>query len=224
MNLALFDLDNTLLAGDSDVEWPRYLMNKGLMDKAAYGLRNDKFYEEYKNGTLDIDEFLSFQLQPLSRFSRQELDTMHKQYMKEYILPIITPQARAKIKQHQDNCDITMIITATNRFVTAPIARELGVEHLIAVELEEDNTGNFTGRYRGIPSYREGKITRLKQWLAERKEKLEDYNQIWFYSDSRNDLPLLSLVTHPVAVDPDPMLKAHAQQQGWPVISLRGAF
>ena len=224
MNLALFDLDNTLLAGDSDVEWPKFLIGRGVLDPDYYAERNAVFYQQYKDGVLDIDAFLEFQLSPLSRFSQDELDGMHRDYMRQHILPIIPAQAREQVRQHQAAGDLVMIVTATNRFITAPIAREFGVDHLIAVEPEQDADGRYTGRYCGIPSFKDGKITRLNQWLAERGERLSDYQQVWFYSDSRNDLPLLSLVTDPVAVDPDPVLREHAEQNGWQVISLRGAF
>ncbi|MCW3480467.1 HAD-IB family hydrolase [Neisseriaceae bacterium JH1-16] len=221
MNLALFDLDHTLIAGDSDVEWPKFLMKRGLLDEAFYARRNDHFYEQYKAGTLDIYEFLDFQLEPLTRFSRSELDTLHAAYMQEHILPIIPAKARALVAAHQAAGDTVMIITATNRFITGPIARELGVERLIAVELEEHADGRFTGKPAGVPSFKEGKITRLEQWLAEQGKTLADYEKSFFYSDSRNDLPLLSLVSDPIAVDPDDTLRAHAESHGWPVISLR---
>lgn len=224
MNLALFDLDNTLLAGDSDVEWPKYLIARGVLDPVHYAERNEYFFQQYKNGTLNLDEFLDFQLSLLSRFNREELDNMHREYMHDHILPIIPRQARERVSMHKDAGDLVMIITATNRFITGPIARELGVDQLLAVELEEDETGRFTGRYCGTPSYKEGKITRLNEWLADRSQSLSDYPHVWFYSDSHNDLPLLSLVSDPVAVDPDPALKTHAEQHGWQVISLRGAF
>ncbi|TCP11000.1 HAD superfamily hydrolase (TIGR01490 family) [Crenobacter luteus] len=221
MNLALFDLDNTLIAGDSDVEWPRFLIKQGLLDADVYHARNDAFYEQYKAGTLDIHEFLEFALTPLARFDRARLDALHAQYMEEHIKPIIPQKARDLLAAHKADGDVVMIITATNRFVTGPIARELGVEHLIAVELEEDGNGNFTGRPTGVPSFQSGKITRLEAWLAERGESLASYDKVFFYSDSRNDLPLLEKVTHPVAVDPDEVLRATAEERGWPVITLR---
>jgi len=221
MNLAIFDLDNTLIDGDSDAEWPRFLIKRGLLGP-EHGQQSDAFYEQYLAGTLDIQEFLAFQLRPLAEFSRQQLDALHVDYMHEHIHPIIAQKARDLLAAHQAAGDVVMIITATNRFVTAPIARELGVEHLIAIELEQDANGNYTGRPTCIPSFRDGKILRLNQWLAERGETLASYQQSFFYSDSHNDLPLLSLVTNPVAVDPDAALRAQAESQGWPVISLRG--
>jgi HAD superfamily hydrolase (TIGR01490 family) len=221
MNLALFDLDNTLIAGDSDVEWPKFLIKRGILDEAHHARHNDYFYAQYQAGTLDIYEFLDFQLEPLSRFSRSELDALHADYMAMHILPIIPAKARELLASHQLAGDRVMIVTATNRFITAPIARELGVEELIAVELEELDDGRYSGKPTGTPSFKEGKITRLNEWLASRGETLASYEQTFFYSDSRNDLPLLSIVSHPVAVDPDEVLRAHAKAQGWPVISLR---
>lgn len=221
MNLALFDLDNTLLAGDSDYEWPRFLVNRGIVDEAYHQQRNEHFYQQYLAGTLDIGEYLAFALEPLTRFSRAELDALHADYMEQHIRPIIPAKARELLAAHFAQGDEVLIITATNRFVTAPIARELGVEHLIAIELEQDAAGNYTGRHTGVPSFQHGKIVRLEQWLAERGKTLADYGESFFYSDSHNDLPLLSRVSRPVAVDPDARLLAHAQAQGWPVISLR---
>lgn len=221
MNLALFDLDNTLLAGDSDYEWPRFLVARGIVDEAYHQQRNEHFYQQYLAGTLDIAEYLAFALEPLTRFSRAELDALHADYMEQHIRPIIPAKARELLAAHFAQGDEVLIITATNRFVTAPIARELGVEHLIAIELEQDAAGNYTGRHTGVPSFQHGKIVRLEQWLAERGKTLADYGESFFYSDSHNDLPLLSRVSRPVAVDPDERLRAHAQAQGWPVISLR---
>ncbi|MDC7710284.1 HAD family hydrolase [Vogesella indigofera] len=221
MNLALFDLDNTLIIGDSDSEWPKFLIKRGILDAEHHARQNDYFYEQYKAGTLDIYEFLDFQLAPLTRFSRSELDTLHAEYMEEHIKPIIPQKARALLAAHFAQGDEVMIITATNRFITGPIARELGVAHLIAVELEEDAQGNFTGKPSGTPSFQAGKITRLNEWLAARGETLDSYDKVFFYSDSRNDLPLLSIVSNPVAVDADDTLKAHAEAHGWPVITLR---
>lgn len=218
MRLALFDLDNTLLAGDSDFEWAQFLIEKGVLDREVYEARNQAFYEQYKAGTLDIHEFLDFQLKPLSRHPRQQLEAWHAEFMRSRILPMVAPGTPALLARHADATRV--IITATNRFVTAPIARHLGVEHLIATEPEE-NGGEFTGRVVGTPSFREGKVQRLEQWLSARGLSWDDVAESWFYSDSLNDLPLLERVTHPVAVDPDETLRAHALARGWPVISLR---
>ena len=171
MKLALFDLDNTLLACDSDYEWAQYLINIGILDRAEHEARNDEFFEQYKAGTLDIYEFLEFQLAPLARYPRTQLDQWHEEFMRARILPSITSAARALVASHRDAGHECMIITATNAFVTAPIAREFGVPTLIATEIEESD-GRFTGRPRGLPSFREGKVRRLEEWLAAFKKGL----------------------------------------------------
>ena len=221
MKLALFDLDNTLLAGDSDFEWAQFLITKGVLDREVHEAKNREFYEHYKAGTLDIHAFLDFQLKPLARHPRAQLEAWHREYMATRILPMITDQARVLVQEYRQKADRIAIITATNRFVTAPIAREFGVEHLIATEVEEIG-GEYTGRGTGIPCFKEHKITRLEMWLSDQGLLWEDVTESWFYSDSLNDLPLLSRVTHPVAVDPDDTLEAHARLNGWPIISLRG--
>ena len=218
MNLALFDLDNTLLSGDSDFEWAQFLIERGVLDREVYEARNDAFYEQYKNGTLDIHEFLDFQLKPLSRHPRRVLDDWHRQFMRQKILPLVRPSARELIERHR--ADLRAIVTATNSFVTAPIAREFGVDNLIATEPAHVG-GEFTGEVAGTPCFREGKVERLEEWLAARGQSLKSFAQSWFYSDSLNDLPLLSRVTNPVAVDPDATLRAHAGKHGWQIISLR---
>jgi HAD superfamily phosphoserine phosphatase-like hydrolase len=198
MILALFDLDNTLLAGDSDFEWAQYLIDRGVLDREVYEARNQQFYDQYKAGTLDIHEFLDFQLKPLSRHPRKVLDEWHADYMHSRIMPMIRQ---------------------SNSFVTAPIAREFGIEHLIATDPEVRN-GEFTGGVTGTPCFREGKVTRLGSWLAAHGKTLKSVSKSTFYSDSHNDLPLLEQVTHPVAVDPDASLRAQAVARGWPVMSL----
>lgn len=220
MELILFDLDNTLLAGDSDYEWAQFLIDKGILDRGVYEERNARFYAEYQAGTLNIEEFLGFQLQPLSRYSRRELDAWHREFMENRIRPIIMPAARTLVGESLKTTPYVLIITATNQFVTEPIAAELGVQHLIAT-LAEHRDGEFTGRCMGIPSFREGKIKRLDEWLAARSLSMASFSKSTFYSDSLNDIPLLKRVTHPVAVDPDPTLQALAEESGWPVISLR---
>ncbi len=220
MNLVLFDLDNTLLAGDSDFEWGQYLISHGVLDREVYEARNLAFFEHYKAGTLDIHAFLDFQLKPLSRHSRAELNAWHADFMATRILPIITAPARALVDRHREAGALLAIVTATNSFVTKPIAREFGVTHLLATEPEEVN-GAFTGNVSGTPCFREGKVTRVIEWLAAQGRRLEDYAQSYFYSDSLNDLPLLAYVSNPVAVDPDATLAQHARTAGWPVISLR---
>ena len=217
MKLALFDLDNTLLAGDSDFEWAQFLIEQGVLDREVYEARNEEFFAQYKAGTLDIYEFLDFQLKPLSRHPRTVLETWHREFMTRKILPIVRDSARELVERHRG--DLRAIITATNSFVTGPIATELGVEHLIATEPEERD-GEFTGQVTDVPCFREGKVQRLESWLETQGRSLDAFEQSWFYSDSLNDLPLLAKVTHPVAVDPDDTLRAHAQAHGWPVISL----
>jgi len=217
MKLALFDLDNTLLAGDSDFEWAQFLIEQGVLDREVYEARNQAFYDQYKAGTLDIHEFLDFQLKPLSRHPRPQLDAWRREFMARRILPIIRASARELVARHAG--DLRVIITATNRFVTAPIAREFGIRHLVATEPEETDDG-FTGNVAGVPCFREGKVARLESWLAGRDTPLAGFSESWFYSDSLNDLPLLERVTNPVAVDPDETLRAHAVKQGWPVMSL----
>ena len=220
MNLALFDLDNTLLAGDSDFEWAQFLIEKRVLDREVYEARNLEFYAQYKDGTLDIHEFLDFQLKPLSRHPRSQLDAWHNEFMTQKIERLVAPGARKLIEQHMLNGDLCVIITATNSFVTSPIARMLGVSHLIATDPEQKN-GEFTGQVSGIPCFREGKVARLTSWLDDRNLTWLSFLESWFYSDSLNDLPLLIKVTHPVAVDPDSTLQSHAEKNNWPIISLR---
>ena len=220
MNLALFDLDNTLLSGDSDFEWAQFLIAQGVLDREAYAARNLEFYEQYKAGTLDIHVFLDFQLKPLSRHPRAQLDAWHTQFMQTRILPMIGDKARALVNRHRAEGDTLVIITATNRFVTAPIAREFGIAHLIATEAEQVD-GEFTGNATDVPCFREGKVKRLEAWLAAQGASWQTVARSWFYSDSHNDLFLMERVTDPVAVDPDPQLMQAAQTRGWPVMSLR---
>jgi HAD superfamily hydrolase (TIGR01490 family) len=217
MRLVLFDLDNTLLAGDSDYEWAQYLIEEGVLEREFYEARNQAFYDQYKAGVLDIYEFLDFQLKPLAQYDRNTLNRWHAGFMRTKVRPMISAGARALVERHRD--DLCVIITATNSFVTGPIAAEFGVEHLIATTPEEIG-GRFTGRVSGTPCFQKGKVTRLDAWLAERGTTLASFRASWFYSDSSNDLPLLELVTNPVAVDPDAKLGAHAERQGWPVVRL----
>ena len=220
MRLALFDLDNTLLTGDSDYEWGQFLVDRGVLDREAYEAQNREYYDQYVRGTLDIHEYLGFALRPLAAHSQAELEGWHAEFMRSRILPMITPAARELVLGHLREGDLCAIITATNSFVTAPIAREFAVEHLIATEPERRG-GRFTGRVAGTPCFREGKLARLDQWLAARARRLEDFAQSTFYSDSHNDLPLLRRVTRRVAVDPDEPLAAEAGRRGWAVSSRR---
>ena len=221
MRLALFDLDNTLLAGDSDFEWAQFLIDQGVLDREVYEARNLDFYDQYKAGTLDIHEFLDFQLKPLARHPRAQLDAWHGEFLATRIRPLISPAARALVKRHADAGDLLAIVTATNSFVTGPIALEFGIPHLIATIPAQEN-GRFTGQPRGMPSFREGKITRVDAWLESLGLWLGSFEQSWFYSDSHNDLPLLEKVTNPVAVDADTTLTQVAARRGWPHISLHG--
>ncbi|HQN65402.1 MAG TPA: HAD family hydrolase [Methylophilus sp.] len=219
-NLALFDLDNTLLAGDSDYSWSLFLIGEGLLDAKTHHDRNEQFYLDYKNGCLDIMAFLKFQLQPLSQHSKAFLDELHKKYMEKVIRPMMTEKSQALVNEHKSAGDLCIVITATNSFVTKPIATAYGVENLIGTDPEMIN-GEYTGGVAGIPSFQQGKVIRLEQWLMERGQKLADFQTSYFYSDSHNDLPLMNLVTNPVAVDADPTLNKVAQEKGWPQISLR---
>jgi HAD superfamily hydrolase (TIGR01490 family) len=220
MRLALFDLDHTLLPIDSDYEWSRFLVRTGVLDGGSYERENDRFYRAYQAGTLDIAEFLSFQLAPLAAHPRSTLDAWHRRFMTEVIEPRILPQARDLVARHAQQGDLVALVTATNTFVTAPIARAFGIEHLVATGIEVGPDGQFTGRPQGTPSFREGKIARTSEWLASLGHGLAAFERSWFYSDSRNDLPLLEQVTDPVATNPDAVLHATAIDRGWPVIRL----
>ena len=219
-NLALFDLDNTLLAGDSDYSWSLFLIEQGLLDASSHRARNEQFYQDYQNGNLDIYKFLEFQLKPLSQHSVAFLDTLHLKFMQEVIRPMMTTKAQDLVNKHQAAGDLCLIITATNSFVTRPIAEAYGIEHLIGTDPEMID-GRYTGGVSGVPSFQAGKVTRINQWLAERQQQLSDFETSYFYSDSHNDLPLMKLVTNPVAVDADETLTEYAKAQHWPHISLR---
>ena len=217
MPLAIFDLDNTLLNGDSDHLWGVFLVSQGVVETEYYERENDRFMEEYNNGTLDILEFLRFSLKPLSQHPMAQLQAWHQQFMQECIRPIIQAKGEALIKKHRDQGDTLMIITATNAFVTAPIAEALGIKHLIATD-PEIKDGRYTGEVSGTPSFQGGKVERLNQWLAATGADLQGSS---FYSDSHNDIPLLEIVDNPVAVDPDEALSETAESRNWPIISLR---
>ena len=219
MKLVLFDLDNTLLDGDSDYEWAQFLIEQGVLERASYERRNEEFFEQYKAGRLDIYAFLDFQLAPLAQYPREQLDAWHAQFMTQKIRPIIREAARRLVGRSLQKADLCAIVTATNSFVTAPIAREFGVTHLVATEPEQVD-GRFTGKVNGTPCFREGKITRVEQWLAGLGRRWSDFSESCFYSDSHNDLPLLEKVTHPIAVHPDHPLKQKALARGWEVIAL----
>lgn len=219
-NLALFDLDNTLLAGDSDYNWSLFLINEGLLDAAAHHERNEQFYRDYQSGDLDIYKFLEFQLKPLSQHPKAFLDQLHLKFMDQVIKPMMTQKAQDLVNKHKAQNDLCIVITATNSFVTKPIAAAYGIEHLIGTDPEMIG-GQFTGDVSGVPSFQQGKVTRINLWLAQRGQQLSDFATSYFYSDSHNDLPLMKLVSQPVAVDADATLTEYAQQHGWPQISLR---
>ncbi len=220
MDLVLFDLDNTLLSGDSDHSWAQFLIDTGVLDGPSYAARNDAFFEQYKAGTLDIHAFLEFQLAPLARYPRGRLDGWHAQFMQDRVLPMITPAARKLVLGHLTEGSLCAIVTATNDFVTAPIAREFGITHLVATRAQVRD-GAYTGRPEGRPCFREGKLIRVDEWLAGMGRTWKDFARTHFYSDSRNDLPLLERVSHPVVVDGDDTLTAVALERHWPHISLR---
>lgn len=223
MNLALFDLDHTLLPTDSDREWGRFLVRLGVVDGESYLRRNEEFYGQYTAGTLDIHAFLQFALAPLAANPRDRLDTWRQQFMREVIDPVITPQARALVYKHLDAGDLCAIVTATNSFVTAPIAAAFGVKHLIATEPATADgmpASAFTGGVEGIPSFREGKTTRVQAWLKSMGANWSDFATSTFYSDSANDLPLLEKVTDPIATNPDDRLRHHAAAAGWRIMDL----
>ena len=217
MSLAIFDLDHTLLNGDSDYLWGQFLARQGLVDAEHYEKENQRFYDEYVAGTLDIMEFLEFSLKPLSQIAADELARLHENFMQECIRPIITNKSRAQVQLHRDRGDTLLIITATNLFITGPIATELGIENILATEPEKIN-GRYTGKVQGVPCFKQGKVTRLLEWLKQTGQNLAGS---YFYSDSHNDLPLLEMVSHPIAVDPDDTLRDHAEMKGWEIISLR---
>ncbi|MEN9758948.1 MAG: hypothetical protein RL676_97 [Pseudomonadota bacterium] len=218
--LALFDLDNTLLPIDSDVSWANFLISLNVVDPDWYAKRNDYFYVEYCKGTLDIFEFLDFQLAPLARFPRAQLMAWREQFIETVIRPHLHPAALELVARHQRDGHVCAIVTATNAFITSPIAKEFGIEHLIATEIEVGADGNFTGKPSGVPSFREGKVTRVAQWLALQDRGFENFAASYFYSDSFNDLPLMARVTDPVAVNPDARLEEHARRQGWQCLNL----
>jgi HAD superfamily hydrolase (TIGR01490 family) len=219
MALALFDLDNTLIGGDSDHSWGAFLVAHGLVDGDRYQALNDQFYQDYLAGTLDILAYLELALTPLSEHSSERLAELREQFMAEMIEPLLLPKARALIDQHRRAGDRLLVITATNRFVSEPICRRLGIDELLATEPEQID-GRYTGRVSGVPTFQHGKVTRFNDWRTE--HGIDSAESTIFYSDSINDLPLLELVDRAVAVDPDEKLRAAAEQRGWPIISLRG--
>jgi HAD superfamily hydrolase (TIGR01490 family) len=217
VSLAIFDLDNTLLSIDSDHAWGEFLLEQGAVDANAYREANERFMADYAAGTLDINAFLAVALKPLADNTPEQLAAWHQQFMAGKVEPHILSKAEELVARHRSQGDTLLIITATNRFITAPIAERLGIDNLIAVEPEIKN-GHYTGKVSGVPSFREGKITRLHKWLETQNDTLDD---AWFYSDSHNDIPLLELVDNPVAVDPDDTLRQTAIDRGWRIMTLR---
>ena len=221
--LALFDLDHTLLPCDSDYEWGQFLARIGVVDSEYYARQNERFYQDYKEGKLDIHEFLHFALKPLSEHSREQLKEWHDAFMKEVINGQLREKALDLVKRHQDAGDLCCVITATNSFVTRPIVESFGIEHLIATEpaTQANNPlANYTGEVQGIPNFREGKIQNLQDWLANKQLRLDSLPRSYFYSDSMNDLPLLEQVSHPVATNPDDRLRNEARLRNWPILEL----
>ncbi len=217
MKLAIFDLDNTLIAGDSDCLWGEFLSEQGYVDSEAYQAGHEEFYQEYLNGVMDIHAFLEFQLKVLADNDRKQLEEWRKNYIEEKIKPIMLPKAIELINEHRQKKHELLIVTATNRFITEPIANEFKIDNLIACEPELID-GQYTGKVIGTPSYAAGKVIRLNDWLKNHEQKLEES---WFYSDSHNDIPLLQEVDHAIAVDADDALRTEAEKRNWPVISLR---
>jgi hypothetical protein len=223
LRLTLFDLDNTLLHGDSDYEWGQYLIEVGAVDRGLYEQANQRFYDEYKSGTLNIEAFLAFALKPLASYPEAQLHAWRAAFLESRIKPRVSDRARALVQEELARSTLVAIVTATNRFVTAPIAELFGVSHLIATEPEKNLKGQYTGKVAGTPSFREGKIIRVDQWLSQLNHNWHDFEETAFYSDSLNDLPLLERVKEPIAVNPDPTLRQHAIQSGWPILNLHPA-
>ena len=218
--LALFDLDNTLLPLDSDYEWGRYLVRRGAVDVDAFEARNAEFFQQYQDATLDPVEYLEFALGQLAALPREQRDSLQADFMRDVITPAVLPAAQNLLRRHRDAGDLIAIVTATNRYVTAPIARALAVDHLLAAEPEQTADGDITGRLLGQHSFGPGKLHHTDAWLAGMDRTLDSFERSYFYSDSHNDLPLMSRVTHPVATNPNPPLTAHARAHGWPILKL----
>lgn len=222
-NLALFDLDHTLIPTDCDHQWGLFMVKLGIVDAETFARDLDRFYADYKAGQLDIHAYLETVLSPLAKYSRAQLAEWHGQFMHQVIRPALLPAALELVRRHQDNGDLCCIVTATNEFITRPIADAFSVEMLIACEVETvdgEPHSAFTGRGTGTPSYREGKIVRVETWLASLGKTLPDFEHSWFYSDSHNDIPLLERVTDPIATNPDATLRTHAQAKGWRILDL----
>jgi len=222
VRLAIFDLDNTLIAGDSDHAWGEFMVAEGMVDPDAYKRANDQFYADYERGELDLEAYLNFSLEPLTRYTLEQLSSLHNKFLRQVVEPMMLPQAKALLEQHRGNGDYLLIITSTNGFITKPIAKALKVDDILATDAEIIDD-RYTGKMTGIPCFQAGKITRLHQWLENAQSQGFDGNLegCYFYSDSINDLPLMLEIANPVAVDPDEALRAHAEGANWPIISLR---
>jgi HAD superfamily hydrolase (TIGR01490 family) len=220
MRLALFDLDHTLIPIDSDYSWGQFVVSLGWRDAESHTRANDAFYEQYKAGTLDIAAYTRFATGPLREQGQKRAAQAHERYMEQVIRPAIRPAALELVRRHQEAGDQVIIVTATNEFVTRPIAQAFGVRELLAIDLERDALGEVTGDIRGTPTFREGKVVRVEQWLSARGLNWSDVTHSSFYSDSINDLPLLERVTEPVATNPDPRLSAIATERGWRILNL----
>jgi HAD superfamily hydrolase (TIGR01490 family) len=220
MNLTLFDLDGTLLPTDSDHAFGEFMVQVGWTDSARFRSRNDEFYAAYVGGTLDVAAYVDFATSAWRDRPPHEAEAMRERFMREAMAPALREPARALVHAHRQAGDLVAIVTATNEFVTRPIADAFGVEHLIAVELERDAGGRVTGAIRGVPSFREGKIRRVHDWLAGQGRAWDDFGRVTFYSDSTNDLPLLERCTDPVATNPSPELEAIARERGWRILRL----
>jgi HAD superfamily hydrolase (TIGR01490 family) len=219
-NLTLFDLDGTLIAGDSDHSFGEFMVDVGWADGDAWRRRNDEFYATYVAGALDVHAYVDFATSVWRGRTPQEQADVHARFMREVVAPMLTPQARALVRRHQDAGDLVAVVTATNEFVTRPIAQAFGVPELLAIELERDAGGAITGAIKGVPTYQHGKVARGEQWLAARQAGWDDFDRITVYSDSINDLPLLERATHPVATNPSAALEAVATERGWAILRL----
>lgn len=217
MSLAIFDLDNTLIGGDSDYLWGEFLCEIGAVDVEIHRQKNEDYFQQYNRGELDIYEYSEFAIEPLSRFNMTELEAMHQQFIAEKIKPIILDKAQQLVDKHKHQGDTILVITATSRFVTEAIAKLYGIDNILAIEAEVVD-GRYTGKIVGIPTYAAGKVDNLMLWLEKSNETLEGSS---FYSDSHNDIPLLEVVDNPVAVNPNEALRVHAEDNNWPILDLR---
>lgn len=220
MNLTLFDLDGTLIPVDSDHSFGAFMVEIGWVDGEVWGARNDEFFAQYNAGTLDLPAYVDFATSAWRSRPLAEALAMRERFMAQVGTPALRPEARALVEQHRAAGDLIALVTATNEFVTAPFAEAFGIEHLIAVQLERDDQGRYTGAIRGVPSFREGKIERVQAWLEGLGAQWRGFERVTFYSDSTNDLPLLERVTHPVATNPSPSLAKIASERGWPQLQL----